>query len=1142
MCRGSKTVIEFRVLGSLEVVGQDGPLVLGGRKQRALLAVLVVHRGEPVSSARLIDDLWGEHAPPSAVKLVQGHVSSLRKVLGDGLLVTQQGGYLLRIPSGQLDVDRFGSLVAAGRQALAGGDPRTAAASLREALEVWRGPAFADFAYESFAQSEIARLEESRLAALEAQVEAELALGEHAGLVGELEALVREHPLRERLVGQLMLALYRSGRQADALEAYRVARRGLVEELGIEPAGELQRLQQAILMQDPALEPKPPAPEKPGPLAAITRRGRRGGVLIVAGAALLLVALVAVATQLAGSGPSSVRVAPNSLAAIDIKTNRVTAAMAVGTRPGPIAFGSGSLWVANLDDQTVSRIDPSSLRTVRVIPAAAPPTGIAASGGGVWVVESSSSLKPNATPATSVSIEPLDSEFDSFGAAVPIGNVVWGGPGAIAARGDSVWVAPSTGLLTRLDARSGRITRQLDPNASPAGIAIGEDAVWLTDTEAGNVVRVDRTGLSRPIPVGNAPTAITVGGGGVWAVDSPDDTVVRIDPGTRAVTATIPVGRSPAGVAFGAGSVWVANSGDGTVTRINPSTNKPTAMIEVGGSPQALAVAGGRVWVTVATRSIAPPSGGRGGGTLRIASPSDFDALDPALIPDPMAAQLMYATCPQLVNYPDKAGLAGSQLVPEVAQALPTRSSDGRTYTFSIRPGFRFSPPSSERVTAETFKHSIERTLNPRMQSVWAQFLSDVVGASAYMRGKASHISGVIANGDTLTIKLLAPSPDFLSRLALPAFCAVPSKTPPNRNGVRVIPSAGPYYVTSLTPHQGVVLTRNPNYHGSRPHHFATIQVAFGVSPKRAVGEITAGTADYVPLGLYTSSPSLAALSAGLAARYGPGSPAAARGAQQYFVNPGGVQLDYFILNTHRTLFRDVRIRQAVNYAINRRELARLGDVYVPLPAHPTDHYLPPGIPGYRDTSFYPTTPNVARARALAHGARGTAVLYTCNAFPCPEQAQIVKNNLAAIGLQVEVEQFPRGKLLAREAHSGEPFDLAWNGWVPNYLDPGAMLTEILEDNTVGPTFDDPAFQRRLAAAARLSGPKRYLTYGQLDLDLAREAAPLAAFDNLSGHDLFSARIGCQTYWTYSVDLAALCIRDPRHRLSEPPPTAHRGG
>ena len=160
------------------------------------------------------------------------------------------------------------------------------------------------------------------------------------------------------------------------------------------------------------------------------------------------------------------------------------------------------------------------------------------------------------------------------------------------------------------------------------------------------------------------------------------------------MTARIPVGRSPAGVAFGAGSVWVANSGDGTVTRINPSTSKPIATIPVGGSPQALTIADGRVWVTVDAQSIAPNRGGSGGGTLRIVSSyDDVDSMDPALATSGLSQELLYATCAQLVNYPDKAGPAGSQLTAEVAQSLPTRSADGRTYTFKIRPGFRFSPP-----------------------------------------------------------------------------------------------------------------------------------------------------------------------------------------------------------------------------------------------------------------------------------------------------------------------------------------------------------------------------------------------------------------------------------------------------------------
>ena len=717
--------------------------------------------------------------------------------------------------------------------------------------------------------------------------------------------------------------------------------------------------------------------------------------------------------------------------------------------------------------------------------------------------------------------------FDTFGTVARIGNVVPGGLGAIATHGNSVWVAPSTGLLTRLDGTTGKPAGHVDPNASPAGIAIGEGATWLTDTDANNVVRVDPSGLPTPIGVGDAPTGIAVGGGGVWVVDSLDDAVVRIDPDKRSVSATIHVGRSPAGVAFGAGSVWVANSGDGTVTRINPITDKP-ATIAVGGSPQAITIAYGKAWVTVDQQSIAPSRGAPDGGTLRIVSASDVPTMDPALGGDP---QLLYATCAPLLNYPDKAGLAGSQLTPEVAQSLPARSPDGRTYTLKIRPGFRFSPPSNEPVTAQTFKATIERTLNPGTHSYYAHFLDDIVGAGAYMSGKASHIDGVIAHGDTLTIRLLAPAPDFLARISQSAAsCAVPSDTPVDRNGERVIPSAGPYYVTVNTPGQGVVLMRNPNYHGRRPHHFARIELAVRISPKRAISEIEAGLADYTTIGsLWSASAARAAHASRLAARYGPGSAAATHGAQQYFANPAA-QLDYFVLNTHRPLFSDVRMRQAVNYAIDRRALAQRGDRFSPLPAHPTGHYLPPGMPGFRNANVYPMTPDVAKARKLARGGNRTAVLYTCDSSPCPEQAQIVKADLAAIGLQVHIKTVPYDTYFTTLGKPGHPFDLAWDGWLPDYIDPAAMLNSLLADSSFGPTFDDPAYRRRLAAASRLSGPERYLTYGRLDLELARDAAPLAAFDNLYDDDFFSARIGCQTHGIYGMDLAALCIRRPHPR------------
>src|SRR5215211_409426 len=241
----------FRVLGPLEVVGDQGPLALGGQKQRALLAVLLLNLGRVVSTDSLIDKLWGEDPPRTAGTSLQNLVSQLRKLLGAAAVETRAPGYALHADPDDLDLTKFERLVRSTR----GAPPAERAATLREALGLWRGPPLLDLAYEPFAQGEIRRLEELRLAALEERIEAELELGRHAELIGELEALVAEYPLRERVRGQFMLALYRSGRQAEALKAYHDVRRALVEELGIDPSPELQQLQGAILRQETALEP-----------------------------------------------------------------------------------------------------------------------------------------------------------------------------------------------------------------------------------------------------------------------------------------------------------------------------------------------------------------------------------------------------------------------------------------------------------------------------------------------------------------------------------------------------------------------------------------------------------------------------------------------------------------------------------------------------------------------------------------------------------------------------------------------------------------------------------------------------------------------------------------------------------------------
>lgn len=269
--------MDFRILGPVEVLDDAGRSVaLGGARQRALLAILLLHAGEAVSVDRLADDLWGDEPPATAAHTIQVFVSRLRKALrrpdGRQPIATRPPGYAIELDPGELDLARFEQLAREGREALAGGDPERAAQTLRTALGLFRGRPLAEFAYESFADPAVARLEELRLACLEERIEADLACGKHVELCGELEQLVREHPLRERLRGQLMLALYRAGRQADALEAYQAARRALVDELGIEPGPSLQELERAILRQDRTLDlpaAAPPAPAAAPPARAI---------------------------------------------------------------------------------------------------------------------------------------------------------------------------------------------------------------------------------------------------------------------------------------------------------------------------------------------------------------------------------------------------------------------------------------------------------------------------------------------------------------------------------------------------------------------------------------------------------------------------------------------------------------------------------------------------------------------------------------------------------------------------------------------------------------------------------------------------------------------------------------------------------
>jgi DNA-binding SARP family transcriptional activator len=280
--------MEFGILGPVEAYLDGKPIGLGGPKQRALLAVLLLHRNEAISRDRLIDALWGERPPPSAAQTLDTYVSRLKKLIGSERLVRRAPGYMLRVEPNELDLDRFEALLAVG--------------DFEAALSLWRGPALADLLFEPFAAVEAERLEDRRIAAVEERIDARLAAGHGPDLVPQLEQLVREHPLRERLLGQLMLALYRTGRQAAALDVYRATRRALAEELGLEPGPQLQELERRILAHDPALG----APSRvSGPPARPPRRRAYLGVAVVVAGGVLAGVLLAVRGSGRSTGPAA---------------------------------------------------------------------------------------------------------------------------------------------------------------------------------------------------------------------------------------------------------------------------------------------------------------------------------------------------------------------------------------------------------------------------------------------------------------------------------------------------------------------------------------------------------------------------------------------------------------------------------------------------------------------------------------------------------------------------------------------------------------------------------------------------------------------------------------------------------------------
>jgi DNA-binding SARP family transcriptional activator/streptogramin lyase len=827
---------QFRLLGPVEVWREGSLIDVGGPLQRTLVACLLLRAGEVVSRERLIDVLWGNDPPPRAGRSLETKVSRLRRTLGaNAPVVGRGGGYVLNVLPDQVDAYRFEAAVSEGRRLLLAQDPQGARRYLTQALRLWHGQALGGVAEGALAVDRD-RLEEERLQTLEARIDADLALGAGTSLVSELEALRCEHPLRERFAEQLMVALYRSGRQAEALATYRRAHRVLADQLGLEPGPRLRELEQAVMHHDESLGPLPITPR-------LTRAARSPRAIVAAAALCLAVVL----TTSFGSPQRSRAPLSPGLILLDAASGATRADLAIGDSQGFTGFARGLLWTIG-DNGVMSEINPQSSTLVRSIPVGVDAGGLAVGAGAVWVTDRNSTTLVRIDPLTG--LVNLRARLSSVGLmrAEPAGGVV--------IDDGSLWIARGSEAIDRLDPSSLRLQRRIrlrqgDCGLAQCALAAGRDRVWVAGGDNGML-----TGISEASNKVVATTrlqpylcCVAAGGGAVWVAEAHD--VAKISP-LGQVLRRFNVGNASIGnLSYNGGYLWATADTTGELLRIGGDNHVRTTHL----GNLLIGTAAGQGIVAVAALPLdTGATHGLGRKVLRVGLTQDWlNPTDPALTGPPSGTgrwqwQLQHATCAGLYEYPETTGARSAAPQPELASGPPRRSADGRTWTIPLHTGLRFSPPLNRPVTPEDIRASIIRALSPELgQSAPAsRLLREVVGVRAYNHGTSPDVPGITLHNGALVIRTLLPVDDLSARLALPYFCVLPAGIPSPPGGyIDPLPTAGPYYLAS---HQGAgvaVLRRNPGYLGPRPQHLDAIIFEMNIGDPIGIADVSSGRLDY---------------------------------------------------------------------------------------------------------------------------------------------------------------------------------------------------------------------------------------------------------------------------------------------------------
>ncbi|HTQ88275.1 MAG TPA: BTAD domain-containing putative transcriptional regulator [Streptosporangiaceae bacterium] len=1139
---------EFGILGPLEVWRCGRAVRLGGPRQRAVLALLLLEANRVVSLDRLAEDIWGGHPPEGWVTTVQIYVSHLRQALepdrvrgaAGEVLVTRGRGYLLRVDGERLDAARFQDGFAAGRAALEAGRFAEAADTLRQALGLWRGGVLADLADYAFTRPEVARLEELRLAATEALIDADLALGRHDALTAELEQLAAEHPMRERLHGQLMLALYRCGRQADALAAYSRVRGLLADELGIDPGEPLQRMHAAVLAHDPALDwpgdredaadghhgaedtgpvasPAPESPVRPAGLGRppgwARRRGRR---LLVIGSAVALAAaacVVAVARPWAGA-PAGLPA--DSVGLIGPSGDRVGGPVSVAS-PAGLAYGDGSIWAVDSADGTLARIDPAT-HAVQQIPVGSAPSAVAITGPDAWVTNSGDGTVSRVSTAVNRVVD-----------TIQVGIL----PVAIASGPSGVWVAnEGDDTVDRIDPKTGTVTKGgIQVGGGPDGIAVGPDAVWVANVEDGTVQRIDPVTdqADGPVHVGSGPAGIAVTPGAVWVANSLDLTVSKLDPATGTLTGTVNVGDGPNSIVAAGNSLWVSDEFGATLDRIDLRTAQVVRTFHLGSSPRGMAVAGSGVWV--AARPF--PSASHRGGTLTVA---DTFLPDPSEDPpDPAVAYpadgTLTAAYDGLTAFRRSGGVAGLTLVPDLATTLPRPTAGGTTYTFTLRRGIRYS--NGNLVRASDFRRGIQRQLS---FGATPDYYKGILGGSACIKhpNRCDLSAGIVTDdaAGRITFRLVQADPDFLYKLGLLLAVPAPPGTPNHViHRAPFLPGTGPYMISQLRPHKSFTLVRNPYFrqwsYAAQPAGYPSViryeQVKSQSAQESAVITGHADLADLEEGDLQS-----------LAIQYP---------ARVYFGLKQGTE--YASLNTRQPPFTNLKARQAVNYAIDRARIMQFFH-FASGQATATCQMLPPAFPGHQGYCPYTTGagdgawhgPDMERARRLVRES-GTMNL------PVTVWSQDDRALKAAgsylVGLLDDLGYRARLHTVSADNFFGDIYNPGLNiqvsimaGWGADYPAPSTFFGPLLscqsadEPGTNSARFCDPqvdalASQALAAQAADPAAARRL--WAQAD-HIVTDQAPYVPVYNRSFAGFVSSRLGnYQTSPVYGLLVDQMWVR-----------------